>query len=55
MDLYFKIKVYFRFDEQSSCWIYYNRKYNIYGYGKTTKEADKSFRFTLNEILKHKK
>lgn len=53
-DLYFKINVKIWFDEKSNSWIYYNKKYNISSYGKTTKKANKMFHFQLNEILKIK-
>jgi hypothetical protein len=47
----FKIKVRRSYDVKTSCWIFYSKKYNISGYGKTIQEASKMFLVQVESIL----
>lgn len=46
-----EIKYKTKFDKATNCYIVYNKRYNISGYGKTLKQAVKMFKSTIDEIL----
>jgi hypothetical protein len=46
-----EIKYKVKYDKASKCYIVYNKRYAISGYGKTLKKAVSSFKLCLDAIL----
>ena len=40
---------------ENGVWIIFNKRYKISGYGKNRKEAEKMFKFCVDEYLKWRK
>lgn len=50
--IHFSLPSKVKWDTQSECWIIYNKKYNISGYGPTMKKAKIMFISQIDQILK---
>lgn len=46
-----KFKILVKVFKQENAWIYYNKKYNISGYGETKKKAKEMFFWCVDNIL----